>query len=170
MQQKNTEKKDLIISSMARKLADVSNANDLKKKRKNKSNKPYLIYSSIAVIVTVLTIAFFIVNMSTQKQTATITIDSIVQKYPLQNLNNAYKNKSITVDQYAIYLRDYLINYDSLPEKFKQDGSVVLSDHIYKALIDVWMKLSSRTRASLIKDLPDLNPHIERLKDSLGIR
>lgn len=170
MQRKNIEKKDLVISSMARKLADVSNANDLKKKRKKKLTKPYLIYSSIAVIVTVLTIAVFFVNTSTQKQTANITIDSIVQKYPLQNLNDAYKNGSITADQYAIYLRDYLIKYDSLPENFKQEGSVVLSDHIYKALIDVWMKLNLRTRASLIKDLPDLNPHIEKLKDSLGIR
>lgn len=170
MQQKDTGKKDLVISSMARKLADVSNANELKKKKKKKLKNPYLVYSSIAIIVTILVIAVFIVNMSMQKQTADITIDSIVQKYPLRNLNDAYKNRSITADQYAIYLRDYLIKYDSLPENFKQEGSVVLSEHIYKSLIDVWMKLNLKTRASLLKDLPDLNPHVEKLKDSLGIR
>jgi hypothetical protein len=169
---KSVSKKDQIINSMAKKLADVSAVDDLeriKKKRVKKTNRVYIIAVMIFVCLSVT--VYTIEKTRREEKLQQVTMVSLVnQDSPLKRLTDALKDESVTVDQYAMFLSDLLIRYDSIPERFKTDRPVILNEEVYRSLMGVWMQLQHQTRNKLAKNLPALRPRIEKLLDSLRIR
>jgi hypothetical protein len=168
---KLVSKKDQIITSMAKKLADVSTVNDLertKKKRVKKTNQVYII--AVMVFVCLSVIVYAIEKTRREEKLQQVTLASITnQDSPLRRLTEALKDESVTVDQYAMFLSDLLVRYDSIPERFKTDHPVILNEEVYSSLMGVWMQLQNQTRNKLAKILPALKPRIEKLLDSLRI-
>lgn len=168
---KLVSKKDQVITSMAKKLADVSTVDDLeriKKKRGKKTNRIYI----IAVMVFVcLSVTIYTIEKSRREQKVQqISVASLAnQDSPLNRLTDALKDESVSVDQYAMLLSDLLVRYDSLPERFKTNAPVILSEDVYRSLMGVWMQLNHQTRNKLAKTLPSLNPMIEKLLDSVRL-
>ncbi len=162
--------KDVVVASMAKKLADLSTTETLGKNKKKKLKRSYLIYIVTFSVFIVLSIVPIMISQSKENSSETERSVSEKMNSPLVLLADAFKNDSISVDQYAFYLKDLLIRYDSLPVKYRTDYPVITTSDIYLSIVKVWMKLGNNTRISLINDLPDLNPQIERMKDSLGIR
>jgi hypothetical protein len=100
-----------------------------------------------------------------------VTMASLAnQDSPLMRLTEALKDESVTVDQYAMFLSDLLVRYDSIPERFKTDRPVILNEEVYRSLMGVWMQLNYQTKNKLAKILPALKPRIEKLLDSLRTR
>lgn len=168
---KLVSKKDQVITSMAKKLADVSTVDDLeriKKKRGKKTNRIYI----IAVMVFVcLSVTIYTIEKSRREQKVQqISVASLAnQDSPLNRLTDALKDESVSVDQYAMLLSDLLVRYDSLPERFKTNAPVILNEDVYRSLMGVWMQLNHQTRNKLAKTLPSLNPMIEKLLDSVRL-
>src|SRR5665647_140467 len=97
---KLVSKKDQVIISMAKKLADVSTVGDLernKKKRFKKTNRVYI----IAVMVFVcLSVTIYTIEKSRREQKLQqITVASLVnQDSPLNRLTGALKDESVSVN------------------------------------------------------------------------
>src|SRR5665647_1140298 len=134
---KLVSKKDQVITSMAKKLADVSTVDDLeriKKKRGKKTNRIYI----IAVMVFVcLSVTIYTIEKSRREQKVQqISVVSLAnQDSPLNRLTDALKGESVSVDQYAMLLSDLLVRYDSLPERFKTNAPVILNEDVYRSLM-----------------------------------
>lgn len=156
---------------MAKKLADVSTIDDLeriKKKKVKKSNRVYII--AVMVFVCLSVTVYTIEKTRREEKLQQVTMASLVnQDNPLKRLTDALKDESVTVDQYAMFLSDLLVRYDSLPERFKTDRPVILKEDVCRSLMGVWMQLNHRTRNKLAKTLPVLKPRIEKLLDSLRL-
>lgn len=163
-------KKDIIIASMAKKLADMSTVDDLTRK-KNRGKKIKRIHIIAVMVLLCLSVIIYTIEKSRREQKLQhISVASLVNHdNPLNRLTNALNDESVTVDQYAMFLNDLLIRYDSLPEKFKTDHPVILNEDVYRSLMGVWMKLNNQTRNKLVKNFPTLKPRIERLLDSVRI-
>lgn len=162
--------KDIVIASMAKKLAEQAPIEKIAKNKKKMLNRHHLIYMVTFSLLVILSIVSISINQT--KDNSKETGKSVLEKRnsPLVLLSDALENDSINVDQYALYLKDLLIRYDSLPGKYRTDYPVIATSDIYISIVKVWMRLGIKTRISLINDLPGLNPHIEKMKDSLGIR
>jgi hypothetical protein len=164
-------KKDKIITSMAKKLADVTAVDDLARIKKNRGKKNDRIYIIAVIGVLCLSGIIYTIEKSGREQKLQqLSVASLVNNdNPLNRLTNALKDESVTVDQYAMFLNDMLLSYDSLPEKYKTDSPVILNEDVYKSIMRVWMQLNHQTRNKLIKNLPALKPRIERLLDSVRV-
>jgi hypothetical protein len=166
---KRAHSKDLVVASMVKKLASQPAGQDLKKKKKKIHVYVYVIII-VVIVITVMTVCH-LTNEKTENDLQKVTIATIKEREnPLFLLQSAFKQDSITADQYALYLKDILIRYDSLPQKYKSPRAVILDEEVYHSMLDVWRLLSLRIKNTLLQDLPGLKNKIERMKDSLGIR
>jgi len=160
-------KKEVLVASMAKKLAGESTIELLGKKRRK---KPLLIYIIAIISLTALSLPVLIFNRSQKELKENIAPPVAKNITPLQLLTDAFNKDSISADEYALHLRDLLVRYDSLPVKYRTERPAIRSTDVYSSIVNIWTKLGNKTRIILIKDFPDLNPRIERMKDSLGIR
>ncbi|MBN1760769.1 MAG: hypothetical protein JW863_20740, partial [Chitinispirillaceae bacterium] len=66
-------------------------------------------------------------------------------------------------DEYALYLKDYLIRYDSLPAVYKTERSTTPNTEIFRSLFDIWPQVSLRTRAVMLTSMPFLEDKWEAM-------
>ena len=169
---KDTKIKDKIVSSMAKKLANVSTIDDLNKIKKQRNRKPVPVYLVAIVITVCITAAFYFASSSNEEMRAKkiAAANLMLKDNPLTKLNIALKNDVISPDQFAMYCKDLLVRYDSLPDNFKTARPVISSNDVYAALGSVWLQLYPQTKSKLTKELPGLSGKIEHYMDSMGIR
>ena len=161
---KSIQRRDRLVDSMAKKLADggsVEKTIIIHRKRRIKTMK----YVYIAIALSVISTSFTYLVMTGRLFPGlvnTYTSEAVLpEKSALDLLNDDLEMRKIGPDQYALYLRDFLIRYDSLPNVYKSPGSLITSDQIYRALFTIWPQVSLRTRASLVKEIP----HLERKRE-----
>ncbi|HON11309.1 MAG TPA: hypothetical protein PLE24_10615 [Chitinispirillaceae bacterium] len=88
--------------------------------------------------------------------------DSTLSDNPLSRLRNDFRQNLISPDQFAIYLQDLLIRYDSLPEYYKTRRPVISVDQVYNELTQVWSLLNLHVRSSILEALPDFRTEINK--------
>ena len=169
---KAVSKKDLIVTSMAKKLADVSVGGNLDRKKKRSNKKRNRMYMIAGMVFVCLSVTVYTIEKSRRDlKVQLVTVAALANNdSPLNRLADALKSNSISVDQYALFLSDLLVRYDSLPQKFKTDRPVILNEDVYKSLMGVWMQLSLPNRNKLISILPALVPRVEKMRDSLRLQ
>jgi hypothetical protein len=162
--------KDKVLESMAKKLAVDST--EIFKKPPPVKKRYKIIYSiGIGCIIVLVTYILFC-NKPNDPHIYTINDILVTQlkDNPLTRLKDDFNKNAITAEQYAFYLRDILIRYDSLPVKYRLDRPLIRSQDVYRALADIWLLLNLRARRQLTKELPQLDDRIRKIQDSLGIR
>jgi hypothetical protein len=142
---------------MAKKLAENSSSEIIIKK---KLSDKYIYFISVAVLLAIVSItAISFNNKSTvqlnQEPERVSRIDN-----PVAKLKNAYDDKVINENQYAIYLKDLLIRYDSLPEKYKVTSPVISDKEVFNELSAIWPDLSYNIRLELVNAVPDVEKRI----------
>lgn len=153
---KRTERRDKFITSMAQKLAKGNGVEMIAaaKRRKKRKKLTYIIGGVIAFIISGLIIYF---HMPKQvKFDPEVYKQNQLQRYPINKLSTDYQESKFSTDQYALYLKDFLINYKSLPQEYKIDDPFIEASAVYDSLIAVWPEISLSTRLKLQKLLPDL--------------
>lgn len=154
--------RDQVVASMARKLADSGNGDFVVTSQKPSLKKVFVILSIILLVFASLTGVFFTRTSSATLSGKSQKTEVMVQNNPLHKLREAFRDQRISADQYALYLEDLLIRYDSLPQQYKVSRPMVKGDEVFHEYRDIWPKLSLRTRAKLVKDLPNLESWLQR--------
>ncbi|NLD94863.1 MAG: hypothetical protein GX639_19585 [Fibrobacter sp.] len=163
--------KDKVVSSMAKKLANEEMAADIEKIKKKRRRKPLVGYVAAILFTVVMTVLFYFAILSTEKvqEEQRIAVQIALEDNPLSRLQTALTNDLITADQYALYCRDLLLRYDSLPEQYKTDKVILSREDVYSSIISVWFNLYPRTKAALTGELVGLKEAVEKHFDSLGL-
>ncbi|HLV31841.1 MAG TPA: hypothetical protein VKY57_09755 [Chitinispirillaceae bacterium] len=158
---RNTSKnmsREQIIASMAKKLAENSSSEIIiKKKLSDKSI--YFIAAAVLLAIVSIGTAISFNNKSTVQQSQEPEKVSRIDN-PVAKLKNACDDKLINENQYAIYLKDLLIRYDSLPEKYKVTSPVISDIEVFDELSAIWPDLSYNIRLELINAIPDVEKRI----------
>jgi hypothetical protein len=87
-------------------------------------------------------------------------------KSTLDLLNDDFTEQKISADQYALFIKDYLIRYDSLPAHYKTSRITINSTEMYAALLTMWPRVNLRTRSDILK----IMPFLEQKWQSLNIQ
>lgn len=150
--------REQIIASMAKKLAENSSSEIIVKK---KLSDKYIYFIVAAVLLAGLSIGIAISfnNKGTIEENEESEKVSRIDN-PVVKLKNAYDDKMINENQYAIYLKDLLIRYDSLPEKYKVISPVVSDKEVFDELSAIWPDLSNNIRLELTNAIPDVENRI----------
>jgi hypothetical protein len=148
--------RDQVVATMAKKLADKSSTDfAVHKKKKNG-----LVYFS-AVIAAILITTILIAGRSKSETSVSTALSTSSQNEgPLVKLRGALANGKITIDQYGTYLKELLVNYDSLPQAYKTSHPVIKDTEVYSAFAEVWPRLSIGTRTQITKELPEIQSKI----------
>jgi len=155
--------RDQVVATMVKKLADKSST-DFAVHKKRKTGYLYIYAAAVAVV---LVIAIIITGRSkSQIPVSTIIASSTQNESPLLKLNNALADGKISIDQYGTYLKELLVNYDSLPQVYKTNRPVIKDTEVYGAFAEVWPRLSVGTRARITKELPVIQSKITPKKES----
>ena len=167
---KKVSRREKVVDSMAKKFADSGSVTDIITSYRKRKIKPvfyvyaFIILSVISTSITVLVMSGTIAPELTGK-------GSVTAAPPVRNsidlLREDLVRKKIGPDEYVLYLKDYLIRYDSLPAVYKTERSTTTSREIYRSIFDIWPKVSLHTRANLLKSMPYLETkwkalHFER--------
>ena len=158
-------RRDKLVDSMTNKLADsgtVKKVITTHRKRRIETLKYVYIALALSVVSTSIT---YLVMTGKVAPGITGADDAVVAapvKTTLDLLNDDLNMEKIRADQYSLYLRDYLIRYDSLPAVYKTPLAGLASGEVYRALYTIWPKLSLRTRSELLKTMPFLSKKWER--------
>lgn len=156
---KAISRRDKLVDSMTNKLANGSNVKKVistHRKRRIETMKYVYIAIALSVVSTGMTYLVMTGKVAPGLTGANETIVAAPVKTTLDLLNDDLSMEKIRADQYALYLRDYLIRYDSLPDVYKSPFSGLTSGEAYRALYMIWPKLSLRTRSDLLKSMPFL--------------
>lgn len=161
---KRSQERERLVKAMAVKLATGKGIEVIASSRRKKRTRA-IMYISIPVVL--FFIAGIVVFVKSPGTTA-ITIKSdrpVTQKINLlQLLYQDLEERKITVNQYAFYLRDILIRYDSLPPHYRPDRPSVATMDIYDSLCAVWPKIDLKNRAQLLKELPKIDTYLQEFK------
>lgn len=144
--------RDQVIASMAKKLADTNGSPKNQKKRWGKAFIINGVIFGLLILITGLVFSFkspraSVKNIKTTH--GTLSPDS-----PLSKLSTAYNHRHIDHDQYALYLKDLLVRYDSLPQEFKTERPIIKEIQVHNELLNIWTSVSLDVRSTIIKELP----------------
>ena len=159
---KKVSKRTKVVDSMAKKFADSSSVTTIITAHRKRQVKPAVyiyILIGLSVVSTGVTTLIMTGKISTpgsSRRSATALADSAPVKSSLALLQNDLEEKKISPDEYVLYLKDYLIRYDSLPEIYKSTQSSTTSTEVYQALFAIWPQVALRTRATMLKAMPFL--------------
>lgn len=154
---KIVSRRDKVVDTMAKKFANTTTVEArIIANRKRRRQKPVYIYIVIGVaVVTTLLSTLINTGVITPPQLTDQAASAPARRTVIDHLLQEFADKKINADQYALYLKDYLVNYKSFPEEYKSDSIYsVSSSVIIKALYDIWPQVSLRTRAILLKKMP----------------
>jgi hypothetical protein len=158
------EERERLVKSMAGKLATGNGLEVIAVSRRKKTARKF-IYISIPVVLFI--IAGIILYVKSPKTTS-LTVKSesrVTQRVSLlMVLHRDLEDKKITVNQYAFYLRDILIRYDSLPSEYRPARPLVVTEDIYDSLCAVWSKIDQKNRAQLFKELPKIENYLKEFE------
>jgi hypothetical protein len=161
---KRNQERERLVKAMAVKLATGNGIEVIASSRRKKKART-IIYVSLPVLLFI--IAAIVVFLKSPGTTA-ISIKSDQPVTPeislLQLLHQDLEEKKITVNQYAFYLRDILIRYDSLPPQYRPDRPSVNTDEIFDSLCVMWPKIDLKVRAQLLKDFPKFDTYLQEFK------
>ncbi len=87
--------------------------------------------------------------------------DSSEIKNSQKRIFDSYSRCDISIDQYAGFLCDLLVRYDSLPVRFRARDGVVNTEEVLDTLAVLWPGLGSSAKRKVLADIPamrDLEP------------
>jgi hypothetical protein len=161
------ERRDRFVDSMAKKLANAGGVEKVITTYRRRRIEP-MKYVYIAIAVSALSTTFTYLVMTGRVAPGLMENETAAPVAPVKSmldlLNDDLAAKSVGPDQYALYLRDFLIRYDSLPERYKPSGSGLTSEQVYAAMYAVWPRVSLRTRGDLLKTIPFLAERWDRMR------
>ncbi|MDO5575716.1 MAG: hypothetical protein Q4F84_01440 [Fibrobacter sp.] len=145
--------REQIIASMAKKLAKKSHS-ECEKNSKNFITILTVLVLSIVIITATLCGKKNLTNEQTPNH------ETYSHDTPLMRLKSAYHNKVICVNQYASYLMDMMVRYDSLPEKYKAATPIISDKDVLDELANIWPNVNSSVKMELVKTIPVVNSKI----------
>jgi hypothetical protein len=162
---KKISRRDKLVDSMAKKLADgggVEKVITIHRRRRIKTMR--YVYITIALSVVSTSITYLVMTGTIAPGLIGPAAETLVApvKSPIDLLKEDLAAKEIGPDHYALYLKDYLIHYGALPDRYKVTECGTTSTEIYRALYDIWPQVSLRTRSNLLKMLPPLEQQMEK--------
>jgi hypothetical protein len=158
------EERERLVRSMAGKLATGNGIEVIAVSRRKKIVRKY-IYISIPVVLFIIIGVFLFIKSSGTTEITFKSEQKVTQRIDLlQLLHQDLENKKITVNQYAFYLRDILIRYDSLPLEYRPARPAVVTEDIYDSLCAVWPKIDQKSRAQLFKELPKIDTYLKEFQ------
>lgn len=154
--------REQVVASMAKKLSQGSSTNIIAAQKKKGAKPLVYLYIFIGLLIVSTTITGIIVTGSTSHKLLHPTAPklAVVFSSPLDLITAAHREEKISTDQCALYLKDILIRYDSLPPEFKPDHAVIADTSVYKTLVTLWPHISLRTRSNIITRLPKLKEQL----------
>lgn len=164
---KKTTRRDRVVDSMAKKFANKGNVEHIiHTHRKRRFNPMKYVYLFVGLSVLSPPLTFLLMTGKIMPGVFTPENTATKEKVPtaVDLMRQDFTEKKIGADQFALYLRDYLIHYSTLPSHYKAGASATSSD-TYRELNAIWEQVSLRTRTHLIESLP----HLDRTWDKLGL-
>jgi hypothetical protein len=156
LETKRKEKREKLVSSMAKKLA-IGNGDKIIAASKRKKKFQKIRYIALGVAAFSIFGCIIYLHIPRQVHLTPEMIRQIQeQKNPATLLYTDLLDKNISPDQYALYLKDILVRYDSLPEKYRLDTPFIKASDVYDSLLSVWPLVNPRVRNSILNLLPDL--------------
>jgi len=159
-------RREKVVDSMAKKFADRGNVQQIIVRHRRKilqSKKTLWLIIAGTVVSMIITV---LVTAGVVKPPALVggkVEQRIAITETLDLLRTDLASGDIGADQFALYCRDFLIRYDSLPQRYQTPFSTTTGDDIYRAIAGVWPSLHLRTRQVLLHDLP----HIETVQKQI---
>ncbi|MFP4164229.1 MAG: hypothetical protein ACLFQB_09905 [Chitinispirillaceae bacterium] len=141
------------LDSMARKLA-VPESEILAVPKKPKLFL-YFIPGLVAIIIGITAFILFASpreNVSSDEQ---IMPSKAVN--PALKLSQSYQKCELGMDEYAGYLCDILVRYDSLPGKYKAEVPLIRPEQVKDTLVNLWPRLRASTKRNLLDDIPEMS-------------
>ena len=164
---KKINRRDKVVDSIAKKFANHNNVEQIISTHRKKQIKPIkyvYILIGLSVISTSLTSLVMTGKIAPGLTGGKRNVAATVQLNSVDLLKKDLNEDKIGPDQFALYLKDYLIRYDSLPDHYKTSSSTTTSSDIYRALYAIWPQVNLRTRALVIKALPRLEKTWNKLE------
>ena len=161
LETRRNNRREKLVTNMARKLA-VGNGVQKIAAEKRKKKLQRLTY--IAAVVMAFLISGLIIYFHLPKQYKYDPEQfriSQAQRNPVNRLSADYQEKKISADEYALYLKDILIRYDSLPDAYRIDIPFIKATDVYDSLIAVWPFVNLRIRKTLQDQLPKLEHQLK---------
>jgi hypothetical protein len=145
-----------VVASMASKLAVGDGGPKVYKSKKKLSSKNIYILISAVVFLSGMTWLYMSQNdPPKESQVRGLNNASFIYKQnPLTKLKAAFHEDKISADYFALYLKDVLVRYDSIPNEFKVSRPVVKQNDVYRELSGVWTQLSPVVRSTITTELP----------------
>lgn len=164
---KKISRRDNVVDSMARKFADRSVATIITTHRKRQFKPAPYIYILIALSVISTVFTFLVMTEKIPsgfigkgaQQTEAVTVTNTIDL-----LREDLAKKEIGIDEYALYIKDFLVHYSTLPDKYKTARSSTSSSELFRELFTVWSQVSLRSRAVILNDMPFLEARWEALQ------
>ncbi len=156
---KAIQAREKFIDSMAKKLADggsVEKTIILHRRRHIRTANYIYLAVALSVISTGITYLLMTGRIGAGLTGNDSGLQTTFAKNTIDLLNDDLASGKISTDQYAIYLMNFLIRYDSLPDIYKPGKTFVTSDQVYRALFAVWPKISPQIRTFIMKEMPFL--------------
>lgn len=149
--------REQVVATMAKKLA-AKGSTDFVVQKKKKLRLIYLFSALIAAVL--ITVILIICRSKSETPAYNGILTSTHVQSPLVKLRDSLANGKINIDQYGIFLKELLVNYDSLPPAYKTSHPVIKDTEVYNAFAEVWPRLSIGTRARITKALPEIQSKI----------
>jgi hypothetical protein len=168
---KKINRRDNVVDTMAKKFANSGSVTHIITTHRKRRFKP-AVYLQILIGLSVISTAFTTLVMTGKIQPVGIgpsarnaTATPIVNTIDL--LREDLAKKEIGIDDYALYMKDYLVHYSALPDKYKTKRSTTGSGELFRELYTVWPQVSLRTRSVILQAMPFLEArweamHLER--------
>jgi hypothetical protein len=162
-EEKRREERDRLVRSMAGKLA-TGNGIELIAAARRKKRSPLLYIVGSIVFVSIGMVLFF--HTPEKIKINLNSNNSAIKKVNMiQLMHKDLDESKISVNQYAFYLRDILVRYDSLPQNYRTDSPDVQAQDIYDSLCATWSKLSNNSKGQLLQELPKLESYLREYHD-----
>lgn len=151
-----------VVLNMSNKLA-AKGDNDFVAAAKNQpSQNKIWFWILMSLFILVVTFPFLLVRQNKKVESSVTTAPQVINANPAQSIMQSYKSGNITPDLCARYLGYILFRYDSLPDEYRLQRPIVKSNDVYKALLEIWPKVSYTEKNSLKSQMPNLD---ERLRE-----
>ncbi len=141
------------IGSMAKKLA--VGGNEILAVPKKPSLILFILPGLLAIGVGITT--YFLFVPPKMEVYAGEKIMPLVAVNPAEMLSQSYQKCELSMDEYAGYLCGILVQYDSLPEKFRPKVPLIKPDEVIDTLKRIYPQLKAQTKSMLLEQFPDIN-------------
>lgn len=160
-EQRKIEDREKLVKSMASKLATGNGLEIIAAARKEK--KRNIVIYSVSAVVIFLIVAVILYSKAPDQNVynSESGTSQTTRTNTLELLSLDLRNKTITINQYAFYLRDMLIRYDSLPQQYRPAMPDLKTQDVYDSLCAIWTRIDLKNRQRFLKDLPKLEQHLK---------